>query len=176
MFNRQIKVLYIVILILLFIISLCFGLIIDRPDEPTEAAISTIEPVEIITEPQYTASELETMAIIIYQEHGGNASSDEARIMVGNVVLNRVASPLFPDSIEAVALQTGQFGTLYKTGIRWPERADRPQEAEAVQRAYDCAERVLSGEKLLPENVVWAAQFRQGKGTYEYIDGTYFCY
>lgn len=153
---------------------------VSKPEEtgqvdpiPSET-ISYIEPV--VETPAYTHEELEIMAIIIYQEHGGNASSDETRIKIGNVVMNRVASDAFPDTIKEVALQSGQWGTLSITEIKWADRASQPEEAEAVQRAYDCAKRVLEGETLLPENVIWAAEFKQGKGTSEYVDGTYFCY
>lgn len=161
---------------------------VSKPDETGQAdpipseITSYIEPVvetpEVTPEPAptYTQEELEIMAIIIYQEHGDNASSDETRIKIGNVVMNRVASEAFPNTIKEVALQSGQWGTLSITGIKWADRASNPEEEEAVQRAYDCAKRVLEGETPLPENVVWAAEFKQGNGTYEYVDGTYFCY
>lgn len=148
------------------------------PSETTSYIKPVVETPEVTPEPvpTYTQEELEIMAIIIYQEHGGNASSDETRIKIGNVVMNRVTSDAFPDTIKEVALQSGQWGTLSITGIKWADRASKPEEAEAVQRAYDCAKRVLEGKTLLPENVIWAAEFKQGKDTSEYVDGTYFCY
>lgn len=148
------------------------------PSETTSYIEPVVETPEVTPEPvpTYTQEELEIMAIIIYQEHGDNASSNETRIKIGNVVMNRVASDEFPDTIKEVALQSGQWGTLSITEIKWADRASQPEEAEAVQRAYDCAKRVLEGEILLPENVTWAAEFKQGKGTSEYVDGTYFCY
>lgn len=121
----------------------------------------------------YTEAELEAMALVIYQEAGGDACSDETRIMVGNVVVNRVNSDLFPNTIEEVLLQKSQYGRLHWTGLVWPERA--ANEPEAVERAYRCAERVLEGEKLLPDDCVWQAEFRQGKETVAQSDGFYFC-
>ena len=128
-----------------------------------------------ISEPTYTEAELEALALVIYQEAGGDACSDETRLMVGNVVMNRVADERFPDTIEEVLLQKQQYGRLYWTGLVWPERASQSVEAHAVQRAYDCARRVLEGERLLPDDVIWQAEFVQGTEIVAHQDGFYFC-
>jgi len=116
------------------------------------------------------------LTVVIYQEQGGDYSSDETRIKIGNVVTNRVKSPNFPNTITEVVCAKNQWGNLSKTGLVLPSRASLPQEQEALQRAVDCAKRVLEGESLLPDNVVWAAEFARVEGVYEYVDGTYFCY
>lgn len=135
-------------------------------------------PAEVVhdkDEPTYREEELEALALVIYQEAGGDACSDETRIMVGNVVMNRVADERFPSTIEEVLLQKQQYGRLYWTGLVWPERASQSVEAHAVQRAYDCAERVLNGERLLPDDVIWQAEFIQGTEIVAHQDGFYFC-
>lgn len=121
----------------------------------------------------YTEAELEAVALVIYQEAGGDACTDETRIMVGNVVMNRVADSRFPNTIEEVLLQKAQYGRLHWTGLVWPERA--ANEPEAVERAYKCAEMVLNGEKLLPDDCIWQAEFVQGKEVVAHSDGFYFC-
>lgn len=131
---------------------------------------------EVIETPSYTEEELEILAIIIYQEAGGDACSDDTRMKVGNVFLNRVDSPLFPDTFEEVALQDWQYGTLSQTGLKWPDRANHDVEQHAVERAYDIAKRCLEEDRILPSNVVFQAEFEQGDGTYCYQDGFYFCY
>lgn len=146
----------------------------------TVAKKATVEPnVTDInaghTEPTYTEAELEAMAIVIYQEAGGDACSDETRIMVGNVVMNRVADERFPDTIEEVLLSKRQYGRLHWTGLVWADRASKPEEAHAVERAYDCARRVLEGERLLPDDVIWQAEFVQGTEIVAQQDGFYFC-
>lgn len=143
-----------------------------RQTEPAEA----VEPVEVV-EPTYTDEELETLAIIIYQEAGSDACSDETRQMVGEVFLNRVKSSRYPDTFYEVATQRAQYGRLYWTGLVWPERASNPNEAEAVARAYDCAEALLTGkvERLLPEDVVYQAEFPQGTEVVAQTTGFYFC-
>lgn len=123
----------------------------------------------------YMEEELEMLALVIYQEAGSNSCSDETRMMVGQVVLNRVADSRFPDNIADVLTQKSQYGRLHWTGLVWPERASRDTETEAVERAYKCAERVLEGEKLLPDDVVWQAEFAQGKEIVANQDGFYFC-
>lgn len=125
--------------------------------------------------PAYTEAELEALALVIYQEAGGDACSDETRIMVGNVVMNRVADERFPDTIEEVLLAKRQYGRLHWTGLVWPERASQSVEAHAVERAYDCAKRVLEGERLLPDDVIWQAEFVQGTEIVAQQDGFYFC-
>lgn len=151
-----------------------------EPEVITESVeLSTPTPPvveEVIETPPYTEEELEILAIIIYQEAGGDACSDDTRMKVGNVFLNRVDSPLFPDTFEEVALQDWQYGTLSQTGLKWPDRASYDVEQHAVERAYDIAKRCLEEDRILPSNVVFQAEFEQGDGTYCYQDGFYFCY
>lgn len=128
-------------------------------------------------EPPYTQEELETLALVIYQEAGGDACSDATRQMVGEVFLNRVADDRFPDTFLAVATQRAQYGRLYWTGLKWAERAGNAVEAAAVQRAYDMAEALLTGsvERLLPEDVIYQAEFEQGQEIVAEGDGFFFC-
>lgn len=123
----------------------------------------------------YSEEDLEALALIIYQEAGADYCSDETRMMVGTVVLNRVASEYFPNSVVEVATQYLQYGRLYWTGIVWPDRASEACEAHAVRRAYDCAEALLMGERALDEGVIYQAEFSQGTEIVAYQDGIYFC-
>lgn len=125
----------------------------------------------IVDDPQC----LELLARAIYAEAGGDDCSDETRIMVGNVILNRMRCEWYPDTMEAVLTQKRQYNTFYWTGVVWDERASKPSEKEAVERAYKCAERVLLGERLLPEDVVFQSEYIQGTEIVAYQDGIYFC-
>ena len=124
-------------------------------------------------QPSYTEKELELLACTIYCEAGSDNISDDTRRMVGEVVLNRVADSRYPDTIEAVLTQRSQYGRFYWTGVVWPSRA--AHEKEAVERAYDCARIVLEGERLLPEDVVYQAEFSQGTECVVHVPGFYFC-
>lgn len=149
--------------------------VIELPVVPEAKAVVAEIATPVVPEQTYTDADLEMLALVIYQEAGGDACSDETRLMVGNVVLNRVADERFPDSIEEVLLQERQYGRLHWTGLVWADRASKPEEAHAVQRAYDCAKRVLEGERLLPEDVIWQAEFKQGTEVVAEQDGFYFC-
>ena len=135
----------------------------------TEYAVLPEEP------PEYSGEDLEALALIIYQEAGGDACSDETRLMVGTVVLNRVADDRYPDTIAEVATEYKQYGRLYWTGLKWPERAGLAQEAHAVKRAYDCATQLLDGYRALPKDVIFQAEFAQGTEVVAEQDGFYFC-
>ena len=124
----------------------------------------------------YTDEELNILALIIYQEAGADIYSDKIRMMVGNVFLNRVESAEFPNTFYEVATAYEQYGTLYWTGIVWPERSTYESEKAAVERAFDCAKRLLEGERIFETNdVVWQAEFPQGTKTVHIEDGIYFC-
>lgn len=125
----------------------------------------------IVDDPQC----LELLARAIYAEAGGDDCSDETRIMVGNVILNRIRCEWYPDTMEAVLTQKRQYNTFYWTGVIWIERASNPSEKDAVERAYKCAERVLLGERILPEDVVFQSEYIQGTEIVAHQDGIYFC-
>lgn len=162
-----------------------------EPGPTPVAAVATVverEPVATAT-PEPTAThepaeptgcheqELEMLALVIYQEAGGDAASDECRQMVGEVVLNRMADPRYPDTLYEVLTQYGQYGRLHWTGLVWPKRADLPQEAHAVERAWHIAAVLLTGsvERLLPEDVIFQSEYVQGTEIVAEVDGFYFC-
>ena len=120
-------------------------------------------------EPAYSETDLYVLSHIISAE-AGNCSED-MMLSVGSVVLNRVADERFPDSIEEVVFQEGQYsptwnGTYY---------------AEPTEGAQKAAERLLTEGSVIDASVVWQAEFPQGNGVYDTIEspwGTtmYFCY
>lgn len=152
-----------------------------RPADRAEPVRVEAAPIQVTLvdsrATEYSAQDLELLALTIYQEAGADTCSDATRQMVGEVVLNRVADDRFPGTIFDVVLQRAQYGRLHWTGPVWPDRAELPQEAHAVQRAYDCAAALLSGSvaRLLPADVVYQAEFPQGVETVAHQDGLYFC-
>lgn len=148
-----------------------------EPAQPVAALVAApVEEDEFHAEAlPYTDDDLRTLALIIYQEAGADYCSDDTRLMVGTVVLNRVASDAYPDTIQEVAQQRKQYGRLYWTGLVWPERAQDQAEAHAVERAYTCAEQLLQGLRVLPSDVIYQAEFPQGTEVMAHQDGLYFC-
>lgn len=141
----------------------------DREGQPMKAAIVMIAMLAFLLAPPAEEWEpdperVEMLACLIYQEAGGDACSDLCRMRVGDVALTRELDPRFPDTLEEVLLQPGQYGTFSRTGIVWPARASKPEEAAAVQRAYETAEKLLSGEHsdLWGLGYIWQAEFPQG--------------
>ena len=148
--------------------------------EPVENIVETVEDSLVHSDPlpdkTYTDEELDILALIVYQEAGGDRVSDDTRRLVAQVFLNRVNDSRFPDSFYEVATEERQYGRLYWTGIVWPDRASAQAEAHAVERAYKIAQEVLeSDEPVCPEGVIFQAEFVQGD-IYAEQDGMYFCF
>ncbi len=120
-------------------------------------------------------TDTERLACAIYSEAGGDECSDECRIDVGDIILNRVEDSRFPGSIKEVLTAPKQYGRFAVTGVIWPERARKPEEAHAVERAYRIAEQLLAGEhgELYGQGYVWQAEFEQGSDGF-WLDGLFF--
>ena len=130
----------------------------DMPSEPVEA------PETKETESGISEDDVELLACVIYQEAGSDAVCDDCRRRVADVVLNRVESEYFPNTIYEVLMQPSQYGAYSMTGIVWPERASYETEAHAVERARRIAREVLSGQhsELYGDGYIWQAGFEQG--------------
>jgi spore germination cell wall hydrolase CwlJ-like protein len=116
----------------------------------------------------YTYEDLYLLAHIINAEAGGDTSyiSDQCVFGVGSVVLNRVKDPRFPNTIREVLWQPGQYYNGWHGAIT----------KEPVDRSWQIAAELLEEGPIFPPEVVWQANFTQGRGTYLYTDGMYFCY
>lgn len=171
----------------MLLVGIAVGLMIAalRPAKAVEVVkeVPVVQTViKTVTEPAEPAEtgvggDLDLLALVIYQEAGGDMCSDETRQMVGEVALNRVADKRYPNTLYGVLTQLGQYGRLHWTGIQWPERAANPGEKHAVERAYRIAEELLIDkvERLLPEDVIYQAEFQQGTEIVAEADGFYFC-
>ena len=116
----------------------------------------------------YTYEDLYLLAHIINAEAGGGTSyiSDQCVFGVGSVVLNRVKDHRFPNTIREVLWQPGQYYNGWHGAIT----------REPVDRSWQIAAELLEEGPIFPPEVVWQANFTQGRGTYLYTDGMYFCY
>lgn len=119
-----------------------------------------------------TFDNLLLLAKIVHAEAGSNWLTEEHRQLVASVVINRVNSPEFPNSIYNVIHQKGQYapvGTKYFNNLK-PSR-----------KCVFSALKVLASGSVAPSNVVFQANFKQGSGVYKSIydkrlGTTYFCY
>lgn len=79
----------------------------------TESVIETVSYAERTV--SYEVSDIEILAHLINGEAGADWCSDTTRYYVGSVVLNRVNSNEFPDSIYGVVFQSGQYALTKKS-------------------------------------------------------------
>ena len=113
---------------------------------------------------KYSEDDLNLLARCIYAEATGEGS--ECMLAVGSVVLNRVNSNKYPNTIREVIMQKSQYACV---GSRlWNKGADT--------RAKELAKELLENGSKLPANVLYQAQFKQGRGLYKKIGTEYFCY
>lgn len=116
----------------------------------------------------YTEEDLYLLAHIINAEAGGGTSyiSDQCVYGVGSVVLNRVRDPRFPNTIKEVLWQRGQYYNGWNGAIT----------KEPADRSWQIAQELLDEGPIFPPEVVWQANFTQGRGIYLATDKMYFCY
>lgn len=79
----------------------------EAPVYETEAPVYETEAPQTEPSIDVSADDLNLLAAIIYCEAGNQ--SREGKVAVGAVVMNRVASSLFPNTIYDVIYQSGQF-------------------------------------------------------------------
>ena len=122
--------------------------------------------------PQIDFEELWLLSKIIYAEAGSAWLPAEWKMAVGEVVLNRMASPEFPDTMREVLEQPGQY---YGKGSRYFDSLKPSAECAAA------AKRLLEGERVLCEpSVVFQSNYLLGSGVYlelrdRYLGSTYLC-
>ena len=113
-------------------------------------------------------AELDMLGRVVYFEAGSSWISDRHQQLVACVVLNRCADERFPATIRDNVYKRGQYacsGRLYSIS-----------RDKIPARCFDNAKAAAYGAVECPATVVWQAQFKQGRGTYERIGNTYFCY
>ena len=127
----------------------------------------------------YTDEEYRLLARVIMNEQGANTSPDEAQMLVGCVVLNRMANggingdKINPSMLD-ILLEPGQYASHYTWNVKTDDITDK---------VWENTRRVLEHEYEAPANVMYQATFRQGSGIYKsfyngspYNNTTYFCY
>lgn len=121
-------------------------------------------------EEKFSFDDLYLLAQFINAEAGSDWLSDETRLCVGEVALNRVASREYPSSLKRVIFQRGQFDCVHDLNFTRtvPNR--------------DCvlaALRLMEGERMLEAQVIYFGSEPQGEIYNTFVDKvqgyTYFC-
>lgn len=130
----------------------------------------SVKSAKVKEEPQYTKDELYLLSHLIQGEAGSDFITDEHQQLVGRVVVNRVKSDKYPDTLKEVIYQKGQYQCT--TNGQFDKNPSK--------RAIKNAKLVLEGKVDCPENVIYQAEFKQGSGVYKKIETiistTFFCY
>ena len=112
---------------------------------------------------QLTYEERQLLARVIWVEAQGEC--EEGQQAVAEVVLNRMASPNFGNTLKGVIYGEGQFRSV-------PYLED----AEPYQAQYEAIEAAIYGPYVLPENVVHFATYPTNGNIWGQIGGHIFCY
>jgi spore germination cell wall hydrolase CwlJ-like protein len=123
-----------------------------RPDpndlayRPTEEALNFRYQGE--TQAEFEDRERRCLATAIYFEARGEP--ERGQIAVAQVILNRVRSPIFPQTICGVVYQ-GQMRKGCQFSFACDGHTDTPRDNDQWALAQDLSKRVMSGEEWLPE-------------------------
>ena len=112
-----------------------------------------------------------TFARVLHCENSNEVDGEEATWCVAGEILERVYDEEFPNTIEEVIYQKGQFECTWN-GMLYNED---PTDVE-IEIAAEAMQLYMKGGRILPEGVVYGAEFEQGSGVYKKIRNTYFCY
>ena len=93
--------------------------------------------------------ELWCMATAIYFEARGE--SYRGQVAVGQVVMNRVAHPLYPDTICGVVFQNQSKRNACQFSFACDGRPEKVSDEKSWKQATEIARNVVSGEDYLPE-------------------------
>lgn len=134
------------------------------------ATLAGAGTVETETEAPYDENDYYILSHIISAEAGN--CSEEMMIAVGSVVLNRVASDRFPDTIEEVVFQ--------KNPLQYSPTVNGTYWNEPTQGACEVAQMLLEEGSQIPADVVWQSNFPQGTETWDTMESPwgsvmYFC-
>jgi len=105
---------------------------------------------------QFTEEEIYLMAQLVQAEAGSDWLPDELQLHVGSVILNRIANRKFPGTLEGVVYQPGQYTPAWTGAIN-----NTPSE-----RTLENVRWLVENGSISPINVVWQAEFKQGKTIY----------
>lgn len=132
---------------------------------PCGMSLAKKDEVEIEeTAPLYTDEDLYVLAHAICGE--GQCCPDEEQLYIGSVILNRRSHGAYPNSIQGVVFQRGQYACTW----------DGNYYREPTEANWRNARWLLENGSILPGNVVYQAGFRQGRGVYLQTRYHKYCY
>ena len=166
-----ISILMLLLLILaVFLMPAAEGEAKEIQDDFGQRVEAMIREHKIMTERLIAAWEhqkesIDLLAEVIYWENWHTDKEHLAAYYTGAVVMNRVRSGAWPDTVKAVLYQKGQYSTT-----KYFYTKELP--AEVYEMARDIYK---NGTPEVPENVIFQAMRPLGK-TWKRVNTDYFCY
>lgn len=161
--NKILVVLIMVVFVMVIAIRPLGSMVLAGPTNINEEEIET----ETETELPYSADDFYELSHLIQAEAG--YTYWEMMAGVGSVVLNRVASDKFPNTVYDVIYQPGQYSTASYLASQVP-----------TQEVLDVTDYLLRNGSDYPADVLYQANFAQGSGVYMTLSTSYstmyFCY
>ena len=112
---------------------------------------------------ELTAEELDILHRIVEAEAGGE--DEDGKLLVANVVLNRVNSDKFPDTVKEVVLQRSERVTQFS-----PVASGRIWRVEVSDETKSAVERALKGEDISEGALFFAARRRANQDKMRWFD------
>lgn len=125
-----------------------YGTMINKKGTPKKAGNSSGTAIQQGQAVSASASDIDLLAAIIQCEAG--STNYEGCLAVGSCIVNRINSPLYPNTVRAVVYQSGQFSPT------WEGKLDRVLEQGAGDIPYQAARDALAGKN----NIGRCLQFR----------------
>ena len=140
------------------------------PDDFSQRVEAMVRSHKIMTDRlikymEHQREEINLLAEVIYHENWHTDKEHLAAYYTGAVVMNRVRSGAWPDTVKAVLYQKGQYSTT-----KYFYTKELP--AEVYEMARDIYK---NGTPEVPENVIFQAMRPLGK-TWKKVNTDYFCY
>ena len=111
-------------------------------------------------------NDVNLLARLIYAEAAANNILDKQ--YVGAVVMNRLRSGLWGNTLKSVIYAKGQYACTWQ-GKKF--NSTPPEDCISIAQA------LLQGETYgVPKNVIFQAQFKQGSGVWKKVGSHYYCY
>ena len=135
----------------------------------------TVETSEVVEvgdeEADQMEADIDLLARLITAEVGYSTAYDPldyelACYLTGSVVLNRMKHERYPDTLEGVIYDPGQYSPTWNGSIN----------REYDDTAWEIAEELLTYGTDIDESVIFQANFEQGSGVYQEIGNLKFCY
>ena len=133
---------------------------------------------------KYTDEDIRILTTAVFYAAGH--TTKQLREYVAQVVLNRVADSRFPDTVKGVITQPGQYATKYATQAATDsiKSAARQNGTYYYAMCEAAVKKAMMGQVDMPSNVLYQANFAQGKGVWQsvyfnsgwYASTSYFCY